>query len=155
MITVQIEGNPIAWKRPGRRLIGTNVITYDKQRKEKDQTQWQIRAQYREEPILVPIHMDIVFYRQMPKSLGKKLREQMLHDYVKCYRRPDLDNLAKYVLDCMTGIIFKDDAQVTELNLRKVWALKPFSLVRIMPYDNNPIIPPSDIGDEPYDDLYI
>jgi len=155
MITIELCSNPIAWKRPGRRMIGGNVISYDKQHKEKEQTQWQMRAQYREEPLTIPLHVDITFYMPIPKSTSYKMREQMLHDYVKCYKRPDVDNLAKYVLDCMTDIVYHDDAQITELNLRKAYSSRPATLIRIVPYTNNPVVPPKDLGDDPYDDLYI
>ena len=32
---------------------------------------------------------------------------------------PDIDKLARCALDALTGIVFEDDAQVTELRLRK------------------------------------
>ena len=33
--------------------------------------------------------------------------------------RPDLDNLAKSVLDGMSGIVFTDDSQITDLEINK------------------------------------
>lgn len=40
--------------------------------------------------------------------------------YLGNHRRVDLDNLSKCVLDGLNGIVFGDDQQVYELNLRKV-----------------------------------
>lgn len=34
-------------------------------------------------------------------------------------RKSDLDNLAKNCLDCLKGILFKDDSQIKELHLKK------------------------------------
>lgn len=39
--------------------------------------------------------------------------------YFNNKRKNDLDNFAKPVLDCMSGIIFLDDRQVIELHLKK------------------------------------
>lgn len=38
-------------------------------------------------------------------------------------RKPDLDKLARAVMDALTGLVYRDDAQVTELNLVKRTAL--------------------------------
>jgi len=35
---------------------------------------------------------------------------------------PDIDNLAKAILDAGNGLIYKDDSQVIELNIVKRWA---------------------------------
>jgi Holliday junction resolvase RusA-like endonuclease len=139
MISIDIIGNPIPWKRPGRKLISGKIISYDKQHKEKEATQWQIRSQYRNDPFgnYVPLHVDMTFYMPIPKNVSRKVREQMLHDYIKFSKRPDLDNLCKYVMDCMTGIVFPDDAAINELTLRKVYSLRPATL-RIIPYSDSP-----------------
>jgi crossover junction endodeoxyribonuclease RusA len=35
-------------------------------------------------------------------------------------RRRDVDNYAKATLDCLTGVLYDDDSQITELHLYKV-----------------------------------
>lgn len=35
--------------------------------------------------------------------------------------KPDIDNLAKLILDVMNGIFFKDDSCVTQLLCKKIW----------------------------------
>lgn len=41
-------------------------------------------------------------------------------------RRPDLDNTAKAMLDCMTRLQFwRDDGQIAWLSLRKTWSARP------------------------------
>ena len=34
--------------------------------------------------------------------------------------KPDIDNLAKFLLDALTGVLFEDDAQVVELQVFKL-----------------------------------
>ena len=59
----------------------------------------------------------ITVERKMPKSWSKKLREKMdgtLHAAV-----PDLDNVAKCVLDGLNNIAWKDDKQVVHLTIER------------------------------------
>lgn len=36
--------------------------------------------------------------------------------------KPDIDNLAKFYLDCMTGCVFVDDSIVCSMQAKKLWA---------------------------------
>lgn len=40
-------------------------------------------------------------------------------------KKPDIDNYLKYILDCMSGIVFKDDAQVWSISAKKVYGVEP------------------------------
>jgi crossover junction endodeoxyribonuclease RusA len=46
--------------------------------------------------------------------------------------RPDLDKLLRGLLDALTGVVFKDDAQVTDLDACKVWAEVPGVMLRVI-----------------------
>lgn len=45
--------------------------------------------------------------------------------------RPDLDKLARAVNDALTKIVFKDDSQVVQMNIRKVYGFPEGIKVRI------------------------
>ena len=92
--------------------------------------------------------MDITFYMPVPKAATKKVRQQMIVDEYKHMRRPDLDNLAKFYLDALNGLVFSDDAQICELNLRKVYGMSPSVLIRIKPHYMN--VPQEPIEDDDY-----
>lgn len=67
-----------------------------------------------------PLTVGLVFYLPMPASWSKKKREAMLHS-PHC-QKPDLDNLAKAVLDGLQPVI-GDDCRVWQFGvLRKLWA---------------------------------
>jgi len=132
-----IEGNPIPWKRAGRRRIGADIITYDRQLKEKEQIRWKMRDDFREEPFRVPLKVEIYFFMPIPKAASRKQREQMIRGQISHMKRPDIDNMAKFVLDCMTGVIFNDDAQINELDLKKRYATSPRTKIVITPKDSN------------------
>jgi crossover junction endodeoxyribonuclease RusA len=57
-----------------------------------------------------PIRVSVAFHLPAPKSL----RTVTPH-----VTRPDCDKLVRGILDALTGVIFKDDGQVTEIGARK------------------------------------
>ena len=60
-----------------------------------------------------PIGLDLVFY--LPKPQRPKSDLPLV--------RPDLDKLVRAVLDALTGICYRDDAQVVHILARKCYAL--------------------------------
>jgi Holliday junction resolvase RusA-like endonuclease len=64
------------------------------------------------------------FYMPIPKSATKKqLRE--IEKHPKHYRKPDIDNLLKFSLDCLNGELFKDDSLIWSLNALKGYHTEP------------------------------
>jgi Holliday junction resolvase RusA-like endonuclease len=61
----------------------------------------------------VPVRVSITTARGMPKSRPKSLVAEQ--DVFK----PDVDNIAKLVLDALNGIAWEDDTQVTTLTVQK------------------------------------
>ena len=57
----------------------------------------------------------------VPQSYSKRKREACLSGEQKHTKKPDLDNVAKALIDGMNGIIFKDDPQITSLHVTKVY----------------------------------
>lgn len=64
------------------------------------------------EPIKGPVSVKITWI--FPTS------NKRLYDKPKV-TRPDVDNMAKALLDVMTGMYWKDDNQICELKLQKFW----------------------------------
>ncbi len=61
-----------------------------------------------------------VFY-EIPQSYTKKRRMAIFEGLELPIKKPDVDNIAKIVLDSLNGIAFRDDSQVTDLVVRKFW----------------------------------
>lgn len=60
-----------------------------------------------------PVNVEITYRRRLPASRPKKVvREPDLG-------KPDVDNVAKAVLDALNGVAYADDAQVVDLRIRK------------------------------------
>ena len=62
---------------------------------------------------LGPVRLHVTFFLPRPKSRAKK------HKWPDV--RPDLDKLLRAILDSLTGIAFRDDAQVCEVYAEKVY----------------------------------
>lgn len=69
----------------------------------------------------VEISMKIVAYFKPPKSTSKKLTTQLIENKVGYMHKPDCDNIAKIIADALNGIAYRDDAQITELEIKKVY----------------------------------
>ncbi|WP_442855820.1 RusA family crossover junction endodeoxyribonuclease [Blautia sp. Marseille-P3087] len=61
----------------------------------------------------------------IPKSSSKVKREAMLKGELLPAKKPDIDNIAKAVLDALNSVAYRDDTQVVELQLRKQYSEKP------------------------------
>lgn len=133
MITLELFGDPVAQKRPRFARQGSHVHTYDPQAKLKEGYKWQMRSQFREEPLLTPVGLDLVFFMPIPKSLSGIKKRQMANGIIAHQKKPDLDNLIKFVLDCLNGLLFKDDAQIGELRAKKIYSSNPGTLIRAFP----------------------
>lgn len=66
------------------------------------------------EPLSGPIAVCIMTYRQLPKSTPKSVSSE------PDTHKPDIDNVAKIVLDALNGIAWEDDAQVVSLTVSKL-----------------------------------
>lgn len=133
MIHIDLYGEPIPQARHRIARRGNFVHSYDPQAKLKEGYKWQIKSQYREKPLTIPVYLDITFFMPIPKSTSKRLRRQMLDGVCYHMKRPDLDNLQKFVLDCLQDLVLEDDSQVVEIRTKKIYSEKPGTLVRILP----------------------
>jgi len=141
MIYIEVDGPPIAWKRAGHRSVRSGdknlAIIYDRQKREKEMVKWQMKSQFKDPILTTPLLVDMVFRMAIPKSTSAKLRTQMLNGMVYHFKKPDCDNMAKFYLDCMNELIYKDDAQICDLHVKKIYSMAPSVLIRIRPYTMN------------------
>lgn len=71
-------------------------------------------------PVVVPLALHIVAVFPRPaKLLTKRWAVMALPHAIK----PDADNVAKAVQDCLNGVIWRDDCVISELTCRKRYAV--------------------------------
>lgn len=78
------------------------------------------------------LRMSITAVFEPPKSTSKKNKDLMYNQMIRPAKKPDIDNVAKCVLDALNGIAYKDDIQVVELHLNKVYGTNARLIVTIL-----------------------
>jgi len=101
-----------AWKAAVQRALVSELKLFEMLEK----TRWELT--------LGPVSVSINFGMPRPKwhngTKGLKPRAPMTH-----VSKPDVDNLAKLILDQITrsGCVWRDDSQVVSLTVHKFWAV--------------------------------
>ena len=65
------------------------------------------------------VSVEIIAYISIPKATSKKNRELMLNNEISPTKQPDVDNIAKSILDAMNRFIIHDDNQVSKISVEK------------------------------------
>ena len=65
------------------------------------------------------VRADIHVYKHIPKSYSKKKVQEILNGNIHLITKPDVDNVAKSILDALNGFAYEDDSQVYDLHIRK------------------------------------
>lgn len=82
-----------------------------------------------------PVRVEIVAFFEPPKSARKKDWAVMLANLILPTKKPDIDNIAKIILDALNKIAYVDDAQVIELSVIKRYAAEAKVIVHIEEID--------------------
>ena len=85
-------------------------------------------------PIEGRVEVTIIAYFDVPKSISQKKEVEMLANFISPTKKPDADNIIKIVLDSMNKFAFKDDTQVTKLEIEKKYCRIPKIYVKIEEY---------------------
>ena len=84
------------------------------------------------DPLETPVSVFLYIRHAVPQSYSKKRTEACLSGLEQPCKKPDIDNIAKTYLDGMNGVIFKDDTQVIDLHVKKVYSAVPGVDVMVM-----------------------
>ena len=125
IVHFHIEGDPVAKKRPRFSTRNGFVQSYtDKGTRDyEDHVNLTARsAMGATEPLETPVGVYLYIKLPIRKSYSKKRVEACLNGLEKPIGKPDIDNLAKSVLDGMNGVVFKDDSQIVSLHCTKVFS---------------------------------
>lgn len=135
MMTIRFDvlGEPTGKGRPKvvRRgnLPYPVAITPDKTRAAEQSLLAQALAHKPAEPLCGPLTMRIDAICGIPPSWPKRRRTEALTGLKRPTGKPDIDNLAKLVLDALNGVFYLDDKQVVTLQVTKTYG--PVPKVRI------------------------
>ena len=80
------------------------------------------------------LKVNIIAYFAIPKSTKKADINEMLENSISPTKKPDIDNIVKIVLDSMNKFAFKDDIQITKLEVEKRYSLEEKICIKIEEY---------------------
>lgn len=85
-------------------------------------------------PLEGRIKINITAYFSVPKNTSKKQEENMLNNAISPTKKPDIDNIAKIILDALNKLAFKDDNQITKLEIEKKYGTEEKISVKVEEY---------------------
>jgi Holliday junction resolvase RusA-like endonuclease len=124
-IAVFVLGDPKGQPRPRAFARGGKARVYDPATAEgwKSQIALAIKPLLPPQPLTVPAVVEMEFVFRRPKAHFSSTGALKLHAPQRYTSKPDVDNLAKAVLDALSTVgLWRDDDQVTGLSARKRYA---------------------------------
>lgn len=133
IVEFTIPGPPRGKGRPRFRTAGKYVKTYTPEQTATYENLVRVtyQTQCRGKALDGPILAEITGYFPIPASVSKKKHAEMASGKIKHTKKCDCDNLAKIILDALNQIAYKDDAQVSDLIVRKRYSETPRVTVRL------------------------
>jgi Holliday junction resolvase RusA-like endonuclease len=107
---------------PNRASVVTRWGTFDPKKEKKNLFRMNIKDLIKDPDMKkeTPISLEIVFELPISKAVGKRDRALMLENKLKHVKRPDVDNLQKFLLDTLKALAFHDDSQIWDIHVRKI-----------------------------------
>ena len=126
-LTFHVDINPVPKGRPRFSKVGGFMRSYTPKKTSDYETEVRTQAQsvMTREPLETPLAVYLYFRLPIPRSHSKKRQEACLNGSERPTKKPDIDNLAKSVLDGLNGVVWHDDSQIVSLHLTKVYARNP------------------------------
>ena len=125
IIRFSVEGSPRGKGRPRttHRRNKVHIYTDAKTQNYEELVSFRAVMAMKGRKILVgPVMMRITAYSPIPKGASAKKAAEMRDAFIVPAKRPDADNICKSVMDGCNGVVFKDDAQVVTLLVKKRYA---------------------------------
>lgn len=118
---------PSGQQRPRFTRIGKFHKAYksSKQKAEENKITYFLYQHKPATPLTDALHVTIDAYMPIPSSWPKWKKIAAQNNEIRPTKKPDIDNLAKQVLDCMNGIFWQDDRQIVGLMVRKYYSQEP------------------------------
>ena len=85
-------------------------------------------------PLEGRLKVTIKAYFDIPKNTSKKQKEEMLNNNIRPLKKPDIDNIAKIILDALNKLAFNDDNQITKLSIEKEYCEEEKVYIKIEQY---------------------
>ena len=128
-IKFSVPGQPFGKQRPKFSRAGQYVKTYTP----KETTSYEnlVKVMYQEaakgrmfkDGDMLDVR--IIAYFEIPKSVSKKKRKEMLERKIRPTKKPDWDNVGKIICDSLNKVAYHDDSAVVDAQVRKFYSERP------------------------------
>ena len=128
MVTFTVDGTPVGKQRARYARRGNFVQTYTPEKTRTYESlikEKAIEAMGSSEPLETPVTLYLYIRVPMPKSYSKKRIEACLNGSEQPTKKPDASNVLKSVEDGMNGVVYKDDSQIVNIHVTKVYSSEP------------------------------
>ena len=125
---ITVLGDPQALKRHRTFRRGNFVGTYDPSQGVKKDFLSIVQEQAPEKPFDVALKVTMKFYFSRPKNhyrTGKYSGELKPNAPRWHIKRPDIDNLVKFVADALNKVFWRDDSIIAVMEVSKEYSEKP------------------------------
>lgn len=131
----EVPGEIVGKERPRVNMYTGRVYTPNKTKDYEFLVQQYFKIKYPNYKMLEGrISINIIAYLKIPKSTSKTKTQEMLENKLSPTKKPDVDNIAKSILDAMNGFVFKDDNQVSKISVEKRFALEEKAVITVEEY---------------------
>jgi Holliday junction resolvase RusA-like endonuclease len=143
MIVVELPGDPVPKGRPRFRAVTphsgrsfVSVYTPAKTKAFERALATMGRLAMRSKPPLDgPLQVTVTAFLSIPTSWSNKKRDAALAGIVRHVGRPDADNFQKSAWDALNSIVWRDDSQIVDARVIKLYAETPALRVEVQPLE--------------------
>ena len=128
MVTFKVDANPVGKQRARYVKRGNFVQAYTP---EKTRTYEALikeaakQAMGEAEPLETPVSLYLYIRVPIPASATKKRLKAISDGTEKPIKKPDASNILKSVEDGMNSVVYKDDSQIVNIHVTKVYSSVP------------------------------
>lgn len=125
-VNIVLPGEPIGKGRP--RFVRATGVAYTPAptRRYEDQLRAVAGLAMRGRDMLTgALEVDVLVFISVPQSWPAKKRQSAANGLIRPTSRPDADNYLKIACDSLNGIVYRDDSQITDVQIRKRYAFQP------------------------------
>jgi Holliday junction resolvase RusA-like endonuclease len=124
-----IPGEPIPQARMRHFTAGGITRLYDPNAKAKQNIRKHLLKNYKDIKCMRYPEICFLFYMPIPKNVPKKNIMLYTSGFLRHSKKPDVDNLIKLYLDCLTGMIIDDDNNVSLGFAIKLYHAEPKTVI--------------------------
>ena len=128
MVTFKVDANPVGKQRARYVKRGNFVQAYTPEKTRtyealiKDAAK---QAMGVSEPLETPVSLYLYIRVPIPASATKKRLKAISDGSEKPIKKPDASNILKSVEDGMNSVVYKDDSQIVNIHVTKVYSSVP------------------------------